>query len=54
MIINVMSKDTLITDSEVEWISNTKILLTINNEFYLLNLQHTDWMKIGDTILYGR
>ena len=54
MIINVMSKDYLITDSEVEWISNTKILLTINNEFYLINLQHSDWIKIEDKILYGK
>ena len=54
MIINVMSKDYLITDSEVEWISNTKLLLTINNEFYLINLQHTDWMKIENMILYAK
>ena len=35
--INVMSKDYLLTDSEVGWLSSSKLLLTINNEFFLLN-----------------
>lgn len=32
-----MSKDYLLTDSEVGWLSSSKLLLTINNEFFLLN-----------------
>ena len=42
------------TDSELTWISNSKIILTINNEFYLLNVQHDDWMKVQKKVLYGR
>ena len=31
MLINVSCKETLLTSSEVGWISNSKVILTLNN-----------------------
>ena len=42
----VNTNQTLETSSEVGWISNSKVILTINNEFCLLNLFHKNWIKL--------
>lgn len=54
MLVNVSSKEILLTPSEVGWISNSKLLLTINNEYHLINMQHKkeDWIKLENNIQY--
>ena len=54
MLVNVSSKEILLTSSEVGWISNSKLLLTINNEYHLINMQHKkeDWIKLENNIQY--
>lgn len=41
-------------NSEVGWISTNQFLLTINNQFYLLNLKHKDLVRVKNDIKYGR
>jgi allantoicase len=42
------------TDSEVGWISNTKLILTVNNEFFLVNIDSTQLQTINCCLKYGR
>ena len=40
--------------SEVGWINASKFILTINDQFYLLNLKHNDLIRVKNDIKYGR
>jgi hypothetical protein len=52
--LNVSVKKELINSSEIVWINNNQLILTLNNEFYIVNLKHNDLSKVkGGTYLYG-
>ena len=36
--VTLSHREELMTDSEVGWISNTKLILTVNNDFFLVNI----------------
>ena len=38
MFVTLTNKDDMLNDSEVGWISNTKLLLTVSNELFLVNI----------------
>jgi len=39
--VTLSHREELMTESEVGWISNTKLILTVNNEFFLVNIDST-------------
>lgn len=47
-------KNPIDTISEVGWINQNQLVLTLNNEFYLVNLKHKDLIKVKNDIKYGR
>ena len=54
MLVNVSSKDPIVTSSEVGWISNSKLILALNNEYFLVNIQHKDMIQVENNIQYGK
>ena len=52
--ISVQSQNEFVVSSEVGWISKSKLILTINNEYYLLNLIHNDLVKAKNQVKYGK
>jgi hypothetical protein len=51
---NVLSKDALMTSSEIGWLSNSKFILTLNNDYFLVNLTHKNLTEVENNIQYGR
>ena len=54
--VNITSKIDLVTGSEVVWINNNQLILTMNNNFFIIDLKHNDLTKvIGDygVFMYG-
>ena len=49
-----MSKKEIITTSEIGWVSKQKLIITLQNNFYLVNLEHEDLIQIKNGIAYGR
>ena len=52
--ISVLSKKEFFVSSEVGWINNSNIILTINNQYYHINLNHHDLKGIKNVLSYGR
>ena len=52
--LNISSKNFLQTTSEVGWITKDKLILTLNNDYYLINLKHKDLIKVKNNIIYGK
>lgn len=52
--VSVLSKEEFTVDSEVGWISDQNLILTINDHFYLMNLNHSDLNYVGNNIYYGK
>ena len=54
--INVSCRFDLTTNSECVWVNNNQIILTMNNNFYIIDLKHNDLIRIiGDfaVFMYG-
>jgi len=47
---NVLSKDALMTSSEIGWLSNSKFILTLNNDYFLVNLTHKNLKEVENNI----
>ena len=47
---NVLSKDALMTSSEIGWLSNSKFILTLNNDYFLVNLTHKNLTEVENNI----
>ena len=52
--LSVLSKKEFFVDSEVGWISDHNLILTLNNQMYMMNLNHTDLTPVGNNIYYGK
>lgn len=52
--LNFSTKDPLQTTSEAGWINRKNLILTLNNEYYLINLKHSDLNKVKNSIQYGK
>lgn len=52
--VSILSKKEFFITSEVGWISNTNLILTLNNQYYLMNLNHADLCKVKNNIYYGK
>lgn len=52
--ISIQSKNDYTFTSEVAWISNNQLLLTVNNEYHLINLNHQDLYKTKINIYWGK
>ena len=51
MLVNVACREWLITQSEVCWLNQYQFVLTVNNEFYLMNINHKDkWVSVENNI----
>ena len=50
--LNISVKNQLQTDSEVGWINKNQLILTLNNDYYILNLKHRDLTTVND-LQYG-
>jgi len=51
--INVSIKEEIQTSSEIGWISRDKLVLTLNNDFFLVNLSHKDLVGVKGQIKFG-
>ena len=51
--VTVYSKRDFYVTSEVGWISNSKLILTVNNEYYLLSLSHKDLYRVTNDLAFG-
>lgn len=52
--ISVSTKQNLQQLSEIGWINKSQLILTLNNDYYLINLQQKDLIKVKNSIIYGR
>jgi len=52
-LITVSLKEELFSSSQVQWITLDKLLVTINNDFYLVSLRHSDLKNVKNQIAYG-
>ena len=39
--------------SEIGWINKNQLVITLNNDFYLVNMNHTDLRKTKNGVMYG-
>ena len=51
--INLSLKEEISTDSEIGWITKDKLILTLNNEFYLVNLHQRSMVEASPRLHYG-
>lgn len=51
--VNISVRDTLLTSSEIGWINKNYLILTLNDDYYIINLKHTDMIKVRNGIKYG-
>ena len=51
--INILSKDDLMVESEIGWVSRDKMILTINNRYYMLCLPQ-NMIGVRHRVFYGR
>jgi hypothetical protein len=51
--LNISLKENITLMSEIGWINRNQLILTLNNEFYLINLKHQDLTKTLNGIMYG-
>ena len=52
-LVNISVKKELINSSEVVWINNNQLILTLNNDFCLVNLKQRDLTNVKGKHLYG-
>ncbi len=50
---NVSVKAELQNTSEMGWITRNQLILTLNNDYYLIHLKQTDLTKVRNNIHYG-
>jgi hypothetical protein len=51
--VNISLKSELQTTSEIGWVNNNQLILTLNNDFYLVNLQVKDMVKSKNNTRFG-
>ena len=51
--INIISKRDLMVSSEIGWVSKEKLIVTINNNYYLMNLDLNSMVIAKHGIRYG-
>ena len=51
--IRIESRQEFIGDSELSWIDKNKIIITIDNDYYLMNLDNPELVSVGEKLLYG-
>jgi hypothetical protein len=52
-LINVSVKNALQTTSELGWVNRKTVILTINNEFYVVNLRSQNLIQVGDDTFFS-
>ena len=52
--VSVKSKNDFHFSSEVGWISNEKLILTIDNSYYLMNLDYDNLSVTKNQIFFGK
>ena len=50
LFINIQTKNSLQTESEIGWISKNNLILTLNNDYYFIKLKHKDLLKVRNNI----
>lgn len=51
---NVSTRSEIMTSSEVGWITKNNLILTLNNDYYLIKLNHKDLVKVRGGLAFGR
>ena len=51
--VNISLKKELHNTSEVGWVNQHQLILTLNNDFYLVNLRSKDMVKVRNNIRFG-
>ena len=52
--VSVKSKNDFLYSSEVGWISDNKLILTLDNSYYLMNLNHNSLSVTKNHIYFGK
>ena len=52
-LVSIRMKNELLTSSEVGWIDTEKLILTLDDSLYEINLTIKDWVLVHDTIEYS-
>lgn len=52
--LSISSKQNLQTTSEIGWINKSQLILTLNNDYYLINLRQKDLISVKNKIKYGK
>lgn len=47
-------KKTIEYKTEVGWINKNQLLLSMNDQFFIMNFKHFDLIKVNNNIMYGR
>ena len=51
---NISTRNEILTSSEVGWITKNTLILTMNNDYYLIKLDHKDMIKVKKGYSYGK
>ena len=52
--LSFLNKNVLKSSSEAGWINREKLILTFENDYYLVNLAHKDLVSVKNGIKYGQ
>lgn len=52
--LSFLNKNVLKSSSEAGWINREKLILTLNNHYFLVNLAHKDLVSVKNGIKYGQ
>lgn len=51
--IKLQSRRDFVLESEVGWINKNKIVLTLDNDYFMINLSHSNLKATNSGILFG-
>jgi len=51
--VSIVQKDEILVSSEIGWITKDKLVLTINDKYHLVNLQHNDLSEAKNHLKFG-
>ena len=52
--LSFLNKQPLKSSSEAGWINREKLILTLNNDYFLVSLRHKDLVTVKNGIKYGQ